>query len=147
MAASREGPAPLHGWFCRTSSERLSWLLRGGPACAWLRLSGIEIVPVHDRVEPERVGPLRLPAPERPDRKHDDVSLAERGIECRRAVGEELAIEQRARQQHVVRIRRELDDDARARLVDRDPELLRHLTQLCRVVGWRTLASPARRLP
>ena len=41
-------------------------------------LPGVEIVPVHDRVEAERVGALRLPSPERPDREHHDVPFAER---------------------------------------------------------------------
>ena len=124
----------------RLFSKRLRKLLHRccaavGAARAGRRLAGVEVVPVHDRVEAERVGALRLPAPERPDREHHDVPLAERMIERRGAVGEELAVGQRARQQHVVRVRRELHHDARTRVVDRDAELLRHLPHLRRVVG------------
>src|SRR4051812_40829850 len=41
------------------------------------RSARVEIVPIHDRIEAERIGALRLPAPERADREHNDVSLAE----------------------------------------------------------------------
>src|SRR5258705_13953982 len=71
-------------------------LLTGRPAPGGRGLAGVEIVPVHDRVEAERVGTLRLPPPERPDREHDDVAFAERVIERRRAVREELTVGQRA---------------------------------------------------
>src|SRR4051795_13362349 len=106
MEASRETPAPLHDSSCRTSSKTLS-SLRARPSSASLLLSGIEIVPVHERVEPERVGALRLPPPERPNREHHDVSLAERGIERCRTIREELPVQQGAGQEHVTRVRRE----------------------------------------
>src|SRR5947208_14877911 len=42
------------------------------------RATRIQIVPVQNRVEREEIRALRLPAPERTDREHDDVSLTER---------------------------------------------------------------------
>src|SRR5476651_114758 len=136
---------PLDAWWDGLKAVPYGSRGRRRAARAGRRLTGVEIVPVHDRVEPKRVGPLRLPAPERPDREHDDVPLAECGIERRRAVGEELAVEQRAREQHVVRVRRELHHDARTRLVDRDAELLRQLPRLREIVGRGPLAAPGRR--
>src|SRR3954451_18880459 len=172
LAGTRESEQPIHrydgaccaasclkkpGWaavtvaaHCRLLSNRWersltcgSLLLRAGPTRGGLLLPGIQIVPVHDRVEAERVGALRLPAPERTNREHHDVTLAERRIERRRPIGEELRVQQRARQQHVVRVGRELHHDARTRVVDGDAELLRHLAHLRHVVSRRPLAAPA----
>ena len=42
------------------------------------RAAGVQVVPVQNRVEPQEERPLRLPPPERPNREHDDVSLADR---------------------------------------------------------------------
>src|SRR4030095_16462313 len=44
--------------------------------CSWRSLPRVEVVPIQDRVEAERVGALRLPAPERTNREHHHVSLA-----------------------------------------------------------------------
>src|SRR4051794_4636762 len=70
-------------------SPASSLLTRAGAAGAGRSLAGVEIVPVHDRVEAKRVGALRLPAPERTDGEHDDVPLAERMVERSGAVREE----------------------------------------------------------
>src|SRR5262245_59010673 len=40
--------------------------------------SGAQIIPVHERVEPQEIVAVRLVAPERARSKKDDVSLAER---------------------------------------------------------------------
>src|SRR5213076_2053543 len=50
--------------------------------------AGVEIVPVQDRIEPHREGPLRLPAPERPNGKHHDVPLTDRFVDELSAVHE-----------------------------------------------------------
>src|SRR5262245_33978875 len=59
--------------------------------------AGIQIVPIHDRVEAERVGALRLPAPERTDGKHHHVALAERDVNRGGAIRQHLAAIQRPR--------------------------------------------------
>src|SRR6185437_7937893 len=65
------------------------WLGRLGAA-------GVEVVPVHDRVEAEHVGALSLPAPEGPDREHHDVALTHRFVHDLRAVRQRLAALERA---------------------------------------------------
>ena len=63
------------------------------------RAARVEIVPIQDRIEAEEVRPLGLPSPERPIRKHDDMSLAKRRIDDHRFVGQRLRVVQQPRQQ------------------------------------------------
>src|SRR4029078_10196723 len=74
-----------------------------------------EIVPVHDRIEAHGVRPLGLPAPVWPERVQHDVTCTNFLIDQSRATREQLATLQRARQKHVLRFLRELNDDARRR--------------------------------
>src|SRR5215472_17119 len=76
------------------------------------RLSGIEGIPVHDGIEPQRISALRLPAPEWTDREHHDMSLAQGNVGNRSPIRQRLAIGKRAGKQHVIGIRRELHDDS-----------------------------------
>jgi len=56
--------------------------------------AGVEIVPVQDGVEAKEERPLRLPPPERTNRKHDDMSLAERRVDNLRPTGQRFAARQ-----------------------------------------------------
>src|ERR1051326_2524539 len=75
----------------------------------------IEVIPIEDGVESHRERALRLPAPEGTDGEHHDVTLANGFIDQLRAVDESLATFERAGEQHVRRVRRELNDDSRPR--------------------------------
>src|SRR4051812_36230640 len=99
--------------------------LRSRAASRRASAAGVQIVPVQERVEAERVRALRLPAPERTDREHDDVTLAERMIDRRGGARHRLTSRERAREQQIVGVRRELQHDTRTGLVDGDAELLR----------------------
>src|SRR5687767_13363490 len=65
------------------------------------RTTGVEIVPVHDGVEPEHVRALRLPAPVRPNGEHDHVPTADGRIDHLRTIDERLAAGERAREEDV----------------------------------------------
>ena len=78
--------------------------------------SGIQIIPVHDRVEAERVGAVRLPSPEGANGEHHDVAIAKLCVDDGGAVREELAVGERSRQQQVAWLLAELDHHARTRL-------------------------------
>jgi hypothetical protein len=49
--------------------------------------AGVHVIPIVDGVEGEEVSSLRLPAPEGAQREEDDMALAERDIDCERAIG------------------------------------------------------------
>src|SRR5688572_33153958 len=61
-------------------SNRLLPRIRARGCRGWCRFAGMEIIPVHDGVKTEHERPLRLPPPEGPDREHDDVAVAQRGV-------------------------------------------------------------------
>lgn len=69
------------------------------PQPADARLTCVEVVPVHDGVEAERVGAVRLPAPERPDGKQHDMPIAEACVNGGGAAGERLPASERAGEQ------------------------------------------------
>src|SRR5262249_15764876 len=77
-------------------------------------LSGVQIVPIHDRVESQAERTLRLPSPERANRKQDDVTVADLLVDGSRAAGQRLTTGKRAGQQQLTGILRELHHDARA---------------------------------
>src|SRR6185436_14553261 len=55
-------------------------------------LSPVEVVPVQDCVEHQRIRALRLPAPERAERKHHDVPAPQRFVDQQRAVRQLLTV-------------------------------------------------------
>src|SRR6187401_3623553 len=61
-------------------------------------LARVQIVPVHERVEAQDERALTLPAPERPDREHDDVALADGRVDELRTILEILRAEHAARE-------------------------------------------------
>src|ERR1051325_6322196 len=71
-------------------------------------LAGIEVVPVEDRVEPHRERALGLPPPEGTDGEHHDVTLADRLVNELSTALQRVATLERARQEHVLGLRREL---------------------------------------
>src|SRR5262249_13266773 len=64
-----------------------------------LSLSCIQIVPIHDRVESEAERALRLPSPERANREHDDVAVANLLVDRSGAAGDGLTTGQRTGEQ------------------------------------------------
>ena len=90
--------------------------------------AGVEVVPVHDRVEAQGVGALCLPSPERADGEHHDVTAAERRVHRDRSIRQELAVRERARQKHLRGIGRKLQDDARPRVVAAPAAYLRDIS-------------------
>ncbi len=71
------------------------------------------MVPVDDCVEAQRKGSLSLPAPEGPQRKHHNVSLAKRLIERECTIGEGLTTGKFSGEQNFVCLSRELQNHSR----------------------------------
>ena len=55
----------------------------------------VQIIPIHDRVEPKPERPLRLPSPERTNGKHHHVTAANPLINRRRTPRQQLTARQR----------------------------------------------------
>src|SRR5262245_9006275 len=68
---------------------------------------------MQQRIKPKDECALRLPAPERANREHHDVALADRRVNDLRAIREILRAVDAAREQHVGRLARDLQNDAR----------------------------------
>ncbi len=73
---------------------------------------------------------MRLPPPERADRKHDEVPVAEAGIDHRGAIRQELTVGEGPRQKQFPRLGSELDDDAGAEGIARGRSTLGAFTDL-----------------
>src|SRR5687767_3660156 len=73
-AAARYRPLPLP----LPLSNPLPPAVRRASRCG---AAGVQVVPVQDRVETDREGALRLPAPERANAEHHNVTLTNRRID------------------------------------------------------------------
>ena len=94
-------------------------------------------------LKPEDERALRLPAPERADREHHDVALADGRVDDLRTVLEVLAAEHAAREQHVARVGREPQDHARLHEVEQRACRRRHRRRTARRHRRRATAATA----
>src|SRR5687768_3515454 len=92
----KTGPARVRALPYLYRDSDLLIVLRGRLRSRRLRLPGVEVVPVEDRVEAEEVRPLRLPPPERADPEHHDVTVAHLRVDDLRAVRERRPASERA---------------------------------------------------
>ena len=75
-----------------------------------------QVVPVHDRVEAEDVGAVRLPAPIRANTEAHHVPCSDRRINELRAASERSPAHEHTRQQHLRRVGRKAQYHARRRI-------------------------------
>src|SRR5262245_38392102 len=85
---------------------------------------------------------MRLPPPERADGEHDEMPVAEAGVDHRGSIGQKLTVGEGPRQQQLTSLGPELDDDAGARCIARGRSTLRALAYFCAFVRPGPLVRP-----
>ncbi len=102
------------------------------------RFAGVQVIPIENGVEGQEIGALGLPAPERPQGKHHNVTLAARNIQHQRPIREGLAAGDGPGEQHVTLFGRKLHYYARAHWFH-ESELAREPAHFGGFIGLRAL--------